>query len=60
MAYQTEANAAVSGLNDVIEDAINTLTTAVEAAETVVAKYGMTFVRNKVPRFELRKADDSY
>jgi hypothetical protein len=37
----------------------STLTTAVEAAETVVAKYGMTIVSNKVPRFELRKADDA-
>jgi hypothetical protein len=49
----TEAEASIAALNTTVDDAVNALTSAIEAAETVVAKFGMTIVRNKAPHFIL-------
>ena len=49
----TEAEASVAALNTTVDEAVNALTSAIEAAETVVAKFGMTIVRNKAPHFIL-------
>jgi hypothetical protein len=55
----TEAEASVAALNTTVDDAVNALTAAIEAAETVVAKFGMTIVRNKAPHFILESAAES-
>ena len=47
----TEAEASVAALNTTVDDAVNALASAIEAAETVVAKFGMTIVRNNAPHF---------
>ena len=49
----TEAEASIAALNTTVDDAVIALTSAIEAAETVVAKFGMTIVRNKAPHFIL-------
>ena len=54
-----EAEASVAALNTTVDDAVNALTAAIEAAETVVAKFGMTIVRNKAPHFILESAAES-
>ena len=55
----TEAEASVAALNTTVDDAVNALTAAIEAAETVVAKFGMTIVRNKAPHFILEESAES-
>ena len=45
------AEASVAALNATVDDAVNALASAIEAAETVVAKFGMTIVRNNAPHF---------
>jgi hypothetical protein len=55
----TEAEASVAALNTTVDDAVNALTAAIEAAEAVVAKFGMTIVRNKAPHFILESAAES-
>ena len=55
----TEAKASVAALNTTVDDAVNALTSAIEAAEAVVAKFGMTIVRNKAPHFMLESAAES-
>ena len=47
------AEASVAALNATVDDAVNALASAIEAAETVVAKFGMTIVRNNAPHFVL-------
>ena len=55
----TEAEASVAALNTTVDDAVNALTAAIEAAEAVVAKFGMTIVRNKAPHFILESDAES-
>jgi hypothetical protein len=55
----TEAEASVAALNTTVDEAVNALTSAIEAAETVVAKFGMTIVRNKAPHFILESGAES-
>ena len=55
----TAAEASVAALNTTVDDAVNALTAAIEAAEAVVAKFGMTIVRNKAPHFILESAAES-
>ena len=55
----TEAEASVAALNTTVDDAVNALTAAIEAAEAVVAKFGMTIVRNKAPHFILESSTES-
>jgi hypothetical protein len=55
----TEAEASVAALNTTVDDAVNALMAAIEAAEAVVAKFGMTIVRNKAPHFILESAAES-
>jgi hypothetical protein len=55
----TEAEASVAALNTTVDDAVNALRAAIEAAEAVVAKFGMTIVRNKAPHFILESAAES-
>ena len=45
------AEASVAALNATVDDAVNALASAIEAAETVVAMFGMTIVRNNAPHF---------
>ena len=45
------AEASVAALNATVDDVVNALASAIEAAETVVAKFGMTIVRNNAPHF---------
>ena len=58
-ALNTTVDDAVNALNTTVDDAVNALTAAIEAAETVVAKFGMTIVRNKAPHFILESAAES-
>ena len=55
----TEAEVSVAALNTTVDDAVNALTAAIEAAEAVVAKFGMTIVRNKAPHFILEESAES-
>jgi hypothetical protein len=55
----TEAEASVAALNTTVDEAVNALSSAIEAAETVVAKFGMTIVRNKAPHFILESGAES-
>ena len=59
MSTTTTPEASVAALNTTVDDAVNALTAAIEAAETVVAKFGMTIVRNKAPHFILESAAES-